>query len=209
MILVFPGSTLTRNRCYGAVYALDGHPVASYVFCPLRWEGATLPNFIHLALDTPMMYLSFAPVEILDHLTANDKRHGVNFKNLTDPFDEAPYLYMLNPLPPNHAGHNLRQFVVPSGDIVVTSTRHGMNQKMKVHDWKTAGRNPTNLYLKGGKLFDEYAVRENAIVDHLCRLFDDKEMNDRQYVTTKLEVIKKYIPVLRGEVVLPNQRLEA
>ena len=168
-----------------------------------------MPLFTDLDLGTRLMYVNFAPVNMLDQISPNDQRRPSLFLGATHGL--YPHLYILNPLSDSLQGRNLKQYIVPSGAIVKTKLRVETKEELMDHSWHGTARYHLPLIFRGNALVDDYAVRENDMISYLCRFSEEPWTfpvggGTRSYITTKLSLMKHYIPTLQKQVVLPGRR---
>jgi hypothetical protein len=193
------------------VYDLCGHPVSTHAFAGIEWPGDEYPSFFELPSNTPMVYLSFAPVCDLDQMHANDKRRPALFTGVTDA--EHPLVYILTPSFEESTPDGPRIYVVPSGSMRKTEERKRASQIVLQRKWQTANKVPVPLKFENTEFIDEFGIKRNDTVkwlrSNVFELDTESSTSLQTYRTRQREVVRHYLRVWDKEVLLPFQNRES
>jgi hypothetical protein len=103
-------------------------------------------------------------------------------------------------------GRNLKQYtIISSGSFAQTSDRVKVNDSIALHQWHATARYHLPLLFVGGELPDDFGVREENVVDYLCKFtYGSWEsagsvdaVDAMCHVTDEIFVLTQYMTVLR------------
>jgi hypothetical protein len=184
--------------------------VSTHAFAGVEWPGDEFPSFFELPPNTPMVYLSFAPVCDLDQARANDKRRPGLFKGVIQ--SEHPLIYILSPSSEDAMPDGPRVYVVPSGTVQKTEALQKASEMVLERNYRSGGKVPVSLTFKDTEFIDEFDIKRDDTVDWLRRVVfglqaDARARTSRQaYLTCQREVARHYLRVWNKEVALPLHR---
>ncbi|EXJ67090.1 uncharacterized protein A1O5_09736 [Cladophialophora psammophila CBS 110553] len=189
-----------------AVYELGRHPSATHVFALGRAS-----SIVDLHPDTPMIYLNFAQVDMLQ-FRLHDKRRPSSFFHATH--GRSKSIFILNPVPDDLDGPPHDYFVLPSEALDTESRRRLNDEQLKQEPWRTS-RRATWLTLNNGEPLFVYRTARRDLEATLLRVFrqpldrqdvflgDEKtglgtKISVQEYVQTQRAVLEEYILLLEG-----------
>jgi hypothetical protein len=124
----------------------------------------------------------------------------------------CPSIYVLSPYPRDLEGLGLYRYLVPSKIIAANKKRQEANQSAVEVGWVNVPRNARPIVSRDAEFIQDFAVREDDIVDELRRFLEARPAtidsgsnnlrgtNPREYVSTQREALRQYIPYQLGRV---------
>jgi hypothetical protein len=188
---------------------LGTHPSGTHAFASGRRDTLD-ESFFRLPPHARLLFLNFAQVCSIEQIGMGDRRRAIQFMHATHGL--SPSIYILSPYPSAFEGLNLYRYVVPSTTIATNDERRKANQAAVDLGWNAVPRNARPVLDRQRDFIQDFAVRENDIVDGLRGIFEASPIkadgqfrtligvSPRVYVRSQCEALEQYIPLANGEV---------
>jgi hypothetical protein len=202
---------LTKDSGNYAVYELGLHPSATHVFALGRAN-----SIVDLHPDTPMIYLNFAQVDMLQ-CRPHDKRRPSALFAATH--GKSKSIYILNPVPDDLDELPHDYFVLPSEALATEDRKEVSKAQLKPRPKNAAqkaSRRATWITLKNDEPLLVYRVARSRLEASLLRIFQQPLNREslllgdaktdqgtrirlEKYIRTQRAVISEYITLMNGE----------